>query len=67
VATATGTPTALPGEFAASQYQAAEQRLGKLLRALVTSSSSDLHLRVGEPPLFRTHGEIARQAAPPSP
>ena len=54
-------PTALPGEFAASQYQAAEQRLGKLLRALVTSSSSDLHLRVGEPPLFRTHGEIARQ------
>jgi len=60
-ATATGTPTALPGEFAASQYQAAEQRLGKLLRALVTSSSSDLHLRVGEPPLFRTHGEIARQ------
>jgi twitching motility protein PilT len=59
--TATGTPTALPGEFAASLYQAAEQRLGKLLRALVTSSSSDLHLRVGEPPLFRTHGEIARQ------
>ncbi|HEV8398442.1 MAG TPA: type IV pilus twitching motility protein PilT [Gemmatimonadales bacterium] len=54
-------PAALPGEFANSQYQAAEQRLGKLLRALVTSSSSDLHLRVGEPPMFRTHGEIARQ------
>jgi twitching motility protein PilT len=54
-------PAALPGEFAASQYQAAEQRLGKLLRALVSSSSSDLHLRVGEPPMFRTHGEIARQ------
>jgi twitching motility protein PilT len=52
---------ALPGEFASSQYQAAEQRLGKLLRALVQSSSSDLHLRVGEPPLFRTHGAIARQ------
>jgi twitching motility protein PilT len=56
--------TALPGEFASSQYQAAEQRLGKLLRALVQSSSSDLHLRVGEPPLFRTHGEIARQGGP---
>ncbi len=56
--------TALPGEFAASHYQAAEQRLGKLLRALVLSSSSDLHLRVGEPPLFRTHGEIARQGGP---
>ncbi len=54
-------PAALPGEFASSHYQAAEQRLGKLLRALVTSSSSDLHLRVGEPPMFRTHGEIARQ------
>jgi twitching motility protein PilT len=54
-------PSALPGEFANSQYQAAEQRLGKLLRALVSSSSSDLHLRVAEPPMFRTHGEIARQ------
>jgi twitching motility protein PilT len=56
--------TALPGEFAASHYQAAEQRLGKLLRALVSSASSDLHLRVGEPPMFRTHGEIARQGGP---
>jgi twitching motility protein PilT len=52
---------ALPSEFASAQYQAAEQQLGKLLRALVQSSSSDLHLRVGEPPLFRTHGEIKRQ------
>ncbi|HLZ44962.1 MAG TPA: type IV pilus twitching motility protein PilT [Gemmatimonadales bacterium] len=55
-------PGALPGEFAASQYQAAEQKLGKLLRALVSSGSSDLHLRVGEPPMFRTHGEIKRQS-----
>jgi len=54
-------PSELPGEFATSQYQAAEQRLGKLLRALVQSSSSDLHLRVGEPPMFRTHGDIKRQ------
>src|SRR5213593_3569279 len=52
---------ALPSEFASSEYKAAEQRLGKLLRALVQSGSSDLHLRVGEPPLFRTHGEIRRQ------
>src|SRR5881628_3060817 len=56
------TPGELPGEFASSQYQAAEQKLGKLLRQLVQSSSSDLHLRVGEPPLFRTHGEIKRQS-----
>src|SRR5437667_10951360 len=55
------TPGELPGEFAASQCEAAEQKLGKLLRALVSSGSSDLHLRVGEPPLFRTHGEIKRQ------
>ena len=58
-------PRALPGEFAASEYQAAEQRLGKLLRALVQSASSDLHLRVGEPPLFRTHGEIRRTDGAP--
>ena len=56
------TPGELPGEFASSQYEGAEQKLGKLLRALVSSGSSDLHLRVGEPPLFRTHGEIKRQS-----
>jgi len=56
---------ALPGEFAAPQYQAAERALGELLKRLVQSKSSDLHLRVGEPPLFRTNGEIARQAPPP--
>ena len=55
-------PRELPGEFASSQYEAAEQKLGKLLRALVGSASSDLHLRVGEPPMFRTHGEIKRQS-----
>jgi twitching motility protein PilT len=58
-------PSALPSEFATSQFQAAEQKLGKLLRALVQSSSSDLHLRVGEPPMFRTHGEIQRQSGAP--
>src|SRR6266576_1667098 len=50
------TPGQLPGEFASSEFQVAEQKLGKLLRALVQSASSDLHLRVGEPPMFRTHG-----------
>src|SRR6266436_9367033 len=55
-------PGDLPGEFGSSEFQAAEQKLGKLLGALVQSSSSDLHLRVGEPPLFRTHGEIKRQS-----
>jgi twitching motility protein PilT len=58
-------PAALPGEFAASQYGAAERRLRELLAALVAAGASDLHLRVGEPPLFRTHGELARHKAAP--
>jgi twitching motility protein PilT len=58
-------PPGLPADFAAPQYQAAERALAGLLTALVRSGSSDLHLRVGEPPVFRTHGEIRRQAAPP--
>jgi len=57
--------SALPGEFASAQYKGAEQRLGVLLRTLVESKSSDLHLRVGEPPLLRTHGEIKRQTGTP--
>jgi twitching motility protein PilT len=52
---------ALPAEFADDQFRAAETRLGDLLKTLVRSGSSDLHLRVGEPPVFRTDGEIARQ------
>src|SRR5881396_2785903 len=55
-----GPAGALPGEFADSQYEAAEQRLGELLKALVKSGSSDLHLRVGEPPIFRTSGDLVR-------
>ncbi len=34
-------------------------------RALVASKSSDLHLRVGEPPIFRTHGVMNRQSTAP--
>src|SRR6266702_1337071 len=52
-------------DFAAPQYKGAERALGELLKALVQSASSDLHLRVGEPPVFRTHGEMKRQATPP--
>ena len=52
----------LPAEFTDQQYHGAEQRLGQLLHALVQSKSSDLHLRVGEPPIFRTHGALVRQA-----
>src|SRR6184192_53602 len=58
-------PAGLPVDFAASQYQGAERALGELLKALVSSASSDLHLRVAEPPVFRTHGEMKRQSTAP--
>ena len=60
-----GEAAPLPGEFAEDQYRAAEARLVKLLKDLVASESSDLHMRVGEPPVFRTHGEIKRQQGTP--
>src|SRR5436190_708429 len=65
---AAGAAAGLPGEFADSQYQAAEQRLGALLKAPVTSGRADLHLRVGEPPIFRTGGDLVLiRGRPPSP
>src|SRR5207253_5637310 len=59
-ATVPAAPPVLPAGFAAPQYKAAEQALGGLLRQLVDTQSSDLHLRVAEPPIFRTHGEMKR-------
>ncbi|HEU4749070.1 MAG TPA: type IV pilus twitching motility protein PilT [Gemmatimonadaceae bacterium] len=35
------------------------ERIEDLLRALVTRNASDLHLRVGSPPMLRASGEIA--------
>jgi twitching motility protein PilT len=58
-------PGQLPAEFAASEFQGAETRLKGLLKQLVETHSSDLHLRVGEPPIFRTHGEMQRQKGGP--
>lgn len=34
--------------------------MDRLLRALVEQGGSDLHLRVGEPPILRRHGEMVR-------
>jgi len=39
--------------------------LEELFRLLVSSGASDLHLRTGEPPMLRHHGELARQGLPP--
>jgi twitching motility protein PilT len=46
--------------------EVARGELETLLRKLVERSASDLHLRVGEPPILRTHGEMLRleSAAP---
>ena len=57
--------SSIPTDVAAPQHQAAQRALEELLRALVASKSSDLHLRVGEPPIFRTHGVMNRQSTAP--
>ena len=57
--------SSVPTDAGAPQYQAAQRALEELLRALVASKSSDLHLRVGEPPVFRTHGVMNRQSTAP--
>jgi twitching motility protein PilT len=38
----------------------ARNEIDQLLQTLVDSSASDLHLRVGEPPILRVHGELKR-------
>ena len=38
----------------------AKSQIEDLLRQLVSESGSDLHLRVGEPPILRIHGELKR-------
>ncbi|MFN2563686.1 MAG: type IV pilus twitching motility protein PilT [Gemmatimonadaceae bacterium] len=40
--------------------EVARGEIEALLRKLVERGASDLHLRVGEPPILRTHGEMAR-------
>jgi twitching motility protein PilT len=62
-APAAGTP---PGTPARSAQDLSEPRaaLDTLFRLLVESGASDLHLRTGEPPMLRLHGELARQAHP---
>ena len=38
-----------------------------LLRRLVETGASDLHLRTGEPPMLRLHGELVREPGDPLP
>ncbi|HET7565455.1 MAG TPA: PilT/PilU family type 4a pilus ATPase [Gemmatimonadaceae bacterium] len=39
---------------------AARVEIDTLLRTLISRGASDLHLRAGEPPIYRTHGEMER-------
>ena len=49
-----------PSAAAVEASGAAEERIQGYLRTLVESGSSDLHLRVGEPPIIRKEGEMQR-------
>jgi twitching motility protein PilT len=42
----------------------AREQVDTLLRELSATGASDLHLRAGEPPIFRRHGELVRTDAP---
>ncbi|HEU5153325.1 MAG TPA: type IV pilus twitching motility protein PilT [Gemmatimonadales bacterium] len=42
----------------------ARTRIEGLLRRTVETGSSDLHLRTGEPPVFRRNGELSRHEGP---
>ena len=54
--------TVPPTSLSADAPRAAMDRL---LRALVAARGSDLHLRVGEPPVIRASGELERLDEPP--
>ena len=53
-------PAAARSQEAVDAKDAAEERIQGMLRKLVESKSSDLHLRVGEPPIIRKSGEMIR-------
>ena len=63
---AAATPAATAAPVRAVQQDLAGPRasLEELFRLLVSSGASDLHLRTGEPPMLRQHGELARQSYP---
>jgi twitching motility protein PilT len=43
----------------------ARAQMDGLLRLLVEAAASDLHLRAGQPPLLRRHGELVREPVEP--
>jgi twitching motility protein PilT len=39
-------------------------KIDELLRLLVAQQGSDLHIKAGQPPVFRVHGQLVRSALP---
>jgi twitching motility protein PilT len=61
-------PGAAPvGGRSPAELVEARAALDDLFRLLVDAGASDLHLRSGEPPLLRQHGELVRQDRPALP
>jgi len=60
VTAAAGPAVAPVLEERSATAQAAREEIERLLRILVDDSASDLHLRAGEPPILRVHGELRR-------
>jgi len=65
-AAAAAAPAAPAGPAARNpaEVAAARAEMEELFRLLVDAGASDLHLRTGEPPVLRRHGELARQDRP---
>ncbi len=63
-AAAGGAASAAAGATAAEDAEL-RAAMEVLLRELSASGASDLHLRSGEPPIYRRHGELTRSDAPP--
>jgi twitching motility protein PilT len=63
---ANGAGSRAPAAVAPGASELAEARaaIEDLFRLLVDAGASDLHLRTGEPPLLRLHGELVRDERP---
>ena len=63
---ANGAGSRAPAAVAPGGSELAEARaaIEDLFRLLVDAGASDLHLRTGEPPLLRLHGELVRDERP---
>ncbi len=63
-----GVPAAAPPPGRSGDELAEARRsIEELFRVLVGLGASDLHLRTGEPPLLRLHGELSRHERPAIP